>query len=138
MTVLMVPGVAYARANAGRWVVDCPRQFCGSALKLNPGDGFRCWECGTSADVVWPADSAAIEQALMLRPNPGNRNWVPGESVLDLLLENLRHGIALVTSPELGASASPFVLDVGSDGQPSVRLLDQPALIDSTLTPIGG
>lgn len=137
MTVLMVPGVGYARVNASRWIVDCPNRFCGSAAQLRPGDGFFCAECGTAADVVWPASTDAIEAALMLRPHWKNRNWEPGETVLDLLLENIRHGIPIVTHPELGASASRFVLEVAEDGTHGVRLLEQSALIDSAPLPIG-
>jgi hypothetical protein len=51
--------------------------------------------CGEEADVVWPADPAAIEMLLMMRPVPRTRNWLPGESLEDLLGENLAHGIEL-------------------------------------------
>lgn len=43
--------------------------------------------------VVLPADREAIEAALLPRPDITTRNWLPGESVADLLAENAEHGI---------------------------------------------
>jgi len=43
--------------------------------------------------VEFPEDRATIEAILLLRPNPANRNWLPGETLADLVLENVVHGI---------------------------------------------
>lgn len=83
---------AWARVNWGRWVVDCP--VCPDALMMGPGTRlFQCWECGAEADVVWPVNTAGIDRMLALRPMPNTRNWQPGETLHDLAVENLLHGI---------------------------------------------
>ena len=55
---------------------------------------FRCWECDAESPIGWPAEETvyAIERILMMRPHPKNRNWVPGESLHDLMFENGQHG----------------------------------------------
>lgn len=95
---LPVPaGVAYAEANRERWVVRCPNPHCDNALALpRYHPTFTCWgpeSCGVSADVVWPPNVEDIERVLMMRPARRNRNWLPGEDLLDLVRENLEHGI---------------------------------------------
>lgn len=89
-----VPGVAYARIHCGRWVVLCGRPWCASALTLTPGTpGMACWDCGWEGRIVWPPDPEGIEAILTMRPNVLNRGWEPGETVQDLLTENIAHGI---------------------------------------------
>jgi hypothetical protein len=136
MTLPALAGIAYAEANWGRWIVRCPARGCYSARQLNPGEGFRCDDCGHLADVIWPADTALIEHLLILRPDVTTRNWVSGETTDDLWLENIRHGVPLVAHPELGASASRLVLDTAG-GQVRLRLLDEPLVIDSHPVAIG-
>jgi hypothetical protein len=133
MTATLVElGVAYARANWGRWVADCSRPFCLNAHKVAPGvGGMICDECGHATEIRWPADTALIEELLLARPEPHTRNWHPGETALDLMFENVAHGIAHSTTPELGAAASRLVLDTAGDGDPVVRLLDEPLVIDA-------
>lgn len=75
----------------------CP--FCAGAQVIEPGEPFCCVDCvmsgneGYSMDVVYPEERAEIERILMLRPNPLNRNWLPHETIADLIAENLEHGI---------------------------------------------
>lgn len=89
-----VAGVARAYANWGRWVADCPHPYCDSALGVALGEAvFRCRECDTAADLVWPANVWDIATVLAMRPHPKTRNWVPGETLEDLVLENLAHGV---------------------------------------------
>lgn len=91
--------VAYAEVNHGRWIVPCPFPGCGSA-QLAPRDDprFCCGEClnaavgGAWVAVEWPADAAAIEAVLELRPTPA-ASWSPTETVADLVAENAAHGI---------------------------------------------
>lgn len=85
------------RVNHGRWVVDCP--VCLSAQLASFTDPrFLCVTCGNvNVDgkwfrLAWPANAAAIEAALVIRPTE-NRNWSPGETVADLRRENTEHGI---------------------------------------------
>lgn len=92
MNLLVKRGVVYARANWGRWLVDCPS--CPSALGLPPGTPvYSCWDCDAVAEIVWPANPRDIERLLLMRPDPMNRNWEPGESLQDLYLENVDHGV---------------------------------------------
>lgn len=90
----------------GRWVARCPRPDCHNAEQFGPcGDGtpgglsgtsFWCRPgyggCGLRAAVGWPADLEGIEFMTRSRPVAA-RNWLPGETVHDLLRENLEHGL---------------------------------------------
>lgn len=141
MTLPSIPGVAYGYANYGRWVVSCPTPYCRDALTLPPGSGFLCPACSVRADVVWPNPQTVelIEHILLMRPDVATRNWLPGETPVDLLAENLAHGLSPVVHPEVGASASRLVLDASGDGLIRVHLLDEVAVIDSAdLLAIGG
>lgn len=98
MTDLALPGVVYARANWGRWIGDCPAPSCASALTLPTAgwqiDPFQCWDCGYVAEqIIWPPDVPAIEALLSMRPDERNRNWEPGETLVELMLENAAHGV---------------------------------------------
>ncbi len=92
MTVLVShrPIVA-ARVYAGQWIIDCP--MCCGAQVVALGD--RCVDCDTRLDVIWPSDEMrhGIERVLGLRPVTHTRNWTPGESLHDLLAENVEHRI---------------------------------------------
>lgn len=91
---VVLPHVAYAEANWSRWIVKCPSPYCRSALQLPRNyPEFGCWDCGTRAPVVWPTKLREIEKILSMRPDPITRNWVPGESLFDLIAENLAHGV---------------------------------------------
>lgn len=95
MTDLALPGVAYAEANCGRWIARCPRPYCTNALALEREQaGFVCeggLACGMAAPLEWPADPDAIEAILLQRPVPTTRNWLPGETLQQLLEENAVH-----------------------------------------------
>lgn len=110
---LVQGGLAFARINWSRIVVDCPRTWCTSALTLPPGtDVFRCWDCHWSAPIVWPANLPDIVSVLSLRPDPKTRNWQPGETVMDLVLENIEHGILPdLAELERANAAGPLILE---------------------------
>jgi hypothetical protein len=97
VTDLALTGVAYAEANWGRWLARCPRPLCTNALVLEVGEPmFVCaglGGCGITAELIWPADPQAIEALLAMRPVSRTQNWVPGESLEDLVAENLAHDI---------------------------------------------
>jgi hypothetical protein len=93
---LALTGVAYAEANWGRWIARCIRPYCTNAVGLMPGQQLFICEggpdaCGQTADVMWPADPDAIETVLAMRPVRRTQNWLPGETVEDLLAENAAH-----------------------------------------------
>ncbi len=83
--------------NHGRWVVDCP-DCNGAQLACRTDRRFMCDECGNITigglwrPVDWPADIAAIEAVLQVRPL-ANQNWAPGETVQDLAADNNLRGI---------------------------------------------
>jgi hypothetical protein len=87
---------AAARVYWGDWIADCPAG-CGNAEFVLPGKPFFCTPeqggCGISVHVDWPEDAPMIEELLNRRPLKRNRNWFPGESVGELAIENLNHGI---------------------------------------------
>ncbi len=97
MTDLAIPGLAYAEANWGRWVAKCPRPYCHNAMQINRWEPiFLCGGaggCGWSTNLIWPADPEAIETLLLMRPDVTNRNWLPGETVQQLLTENAIHDV---------------------------------------------
>ena len=109
MTELVLLTGAGVRMNWSRWVVDCA--WCTSGLipgvhlfdaggrkvrhSLEWGDrSMVCWDCGgVTEGIEWPPDPLAIELILSMRPEEKTRNWFPGETLNDLLQENVAHGI---------------------------------------------
>lgn len=87
-----------AVVNHGRWIVRCP--YCPSAeFASRTCHLFLCCECANQNNgwlqVRWPNDAALIEQTLLARPGRHNQHWEPGETVADLLAENVRYlGVA--------------------------------------------
>jgi hypothetical protein len=80
--------------NQGRWMASCPFG-CGEAQVTSETD--HRWYCTTCSNfggggkwvpTIWPDNQADIETALVVRP-PVFQNWVPGETVEQLLAENL-------------------------------------------------
>lgn len=97
MDDLAIPGIAYAEANWGRWIVRCPAPYCTNAIQVGRWEPvFRCLgagACGWSTELIWPADPEGIETLLMMRPDMTTRNWLPGETLQQLLVENTQHGV---------------------------------------------
>ena len=90
---------AIARANAGRWIADCPQSGCDGAMYVNFDDPrFFCCECrnagfgGVPVKIALPKDREAIEAVLLERPVPATRNWTPGETIGQLEAENANGG----------------------------------------------
>lgn len=139
MTALIRSGsyVVEAYANWSRWVARCG--LCPSAEQLRPRGPylrapdvalpphFECIECGTVTEVIWPAERfvAAVERILMMRPDPSTRNWLPGETLPDLLFENGAHGIFdLLDVTGIPPGQSLFSVDDGG-----IRIDRLPALV---------
>lgn len=106
-----------ARAYCGMWIADCER--CRNAERL---DRFQpavmCTYCGMHIEIVWPAENLvhSIERLLLMRPLPYTQNWMPGETVADLMRENAEHGV--FNPAEVLAEGNPGVnlLSVDDDG----------------------
>lgn len=93
-----------ARVNHGLWIASCE---CGARGAPSPGCvvwlsiplGW-CVRCGNQATgrgwrpiALPPPDMREeIERLLELRAEVGDRNWSPGESIEDLIREQLEHG----------------------------------------------
>lgn len=97
MTTLAIPGLAYAEANWGRWVARCPAGLCTNAVQLERWQQrFECagpGSCSWTSPLTWPADPESIEVLLAMRPDAHTRNWLPGETLQDLLQENALHNV---------------------------------------------
>lgn len=124
MTELMVHiDAVHARANWGRWIADCLTPHCTNAWMVRVGDDhWDCFTCGYTNQVLWPPDPAAVEYLLSMRPDPKTRNWEHGETLTDLLRDNVVHGDLPpeTAGVELVAPASITLLDevdgVATDG----------------------
>lgn len=86
-TVVETDTPSYAEINNGRWTAECP---CGASVATDPAWGVAgCFGCGIwQTTIVFPADSAAIEKVLELRPDARNQNWRVEESIEVLQAEN--------------------------------------------------
>jgi hypothetical protein len=99
-------GQALAYVSHGRWVADCPS--CASAQEVDPADPqFWCPMCQLPSwrTLLVPGkrELARIEAALLARPNPENRNWMPPETVEHLEAETSAGGPVhnLIVTPKL-------------------------------------
>jgi hypothetical protein len=112
MNLLVRRGTTNARVAWSRWVGDCT--VCPSALWLSTlQPEFTCWDCGQQIEVVWPSPSliAGVERLLSMRPDPTTRSWYPGETLNDLLLENMQYGVI----PGFETAPSGLLLQVVDD-----------------------
>ena len=89
----------YAEIDHANWRVVC--DTCREAMVINYGELYFCPNClnaaygGKARLVMFPnqSDRIRIEELLSKRPNPNNRNWLPYETVENLIKENELHGI---------------------------------------------
>lgn len=94
-----VAGTIPAEIIRSNWVVQCP--VCRGVVFAPEDDVFFCPDCmmafndGRAMWIAFPEERAEIERLLLLRPNPNNRNWLFGETVEQLVAENLEHGIGV-------------------------------------------
>jgi hypothetical protein len=91
-----------ARVNTGRWIALCPAARCAGAEYVSfDRASFFCCECRNEEAghvplaVTLPDEEtrAAIEAALLARPDPETRNWTT-ETVEELLAENELEGVS--------------------------------------------
>lgn len=81
--------------SGGMWQIHCATVGCGNRPSASPLWRLAlCFECGAIYEgLVFPPNVRGIERALLARPIPANRNWLPHETVDDLQRENRAHGI---------------------------------------------
>jgi hypothetical protein len=134
-------GAVSAYINHGRWVADCGYEHCRNALQLEYGDpGFLCLGsggCGRAFDVVWPSPEMArtIVGILVHRPAVYTRNWLPGETLTELMIENITHGVEHCSTPEVGAASSRLVIESTEDTAMRIVIHDSPIVIDAAERP---
>jgi hypothetical protein len=82
-----------AFVNWGDWKVRCPR--CPNADLARVSQPFACETCGLVCDIEWPSEEMryGIGRLLLMRPDPSKQNWLPGETLTDLMAENAAHNI---------------------------------------------
>ncbi len=111
--------VAVVECNHGAWIAKCPRPGCFNAEHMGrhpvsghvgglTGASFECTRgrcvccpppgvfqdgCGLRCAASWPPNVDDISALLALRPVVADRNWLPGQTVHDLLAENLERGV---------------------------------------------
>lgn len=142
--VVLTADPLVARINNGMWIASCS---CGAPpARGAPTPGMIvfldrplgwCVRCGNQAwgggwrRVVAPPvrERAAIESVLLCRPNVGDRNWEPGETIADLVAQNAEHGdpypehfaeaaIGPLHGPHWREFAAPFSGHARAEGGP--------------------
>ena len=90
------PAIAFVVHN--RWIARCE---CGGAEVVDYAQArFFCLSCfnvmhgGHTRPVEFPPNWTEIEDRLITRPDPVNRNWSPTESLPKLEAENAAIGVA--------------------------------------------
>ena len=84
--------------DAGVWHAQCLR-CSGFSVPRRDSALHLCLGCWHGGDIrwrvaSWSTDTVEIEKLLLLRPNPGNRNWRGGETLVDIRQENIAHGLS--------------------------------------------
>lgn len=126
-------GVVHGFVNWGRWVARCGLCPAPAPATLQFGDrSFTCVECGTITSIIWPSEEmrAGIVRLLKMRPTAINRNWLPGETLIELVKENAAHGL-YDNLAERGVEANPgdTLLVIDAD---RIRTDNLPALAPAT------
>lgn len=135
LTIIDEPARPYC--EGGIWIAQCPQSWCVGADHYGPGphtgrigglceDRFTCPRCTNVVGVIWPDNVDDIMHVLMRRPMPETRNWLPGETVQDLIVENAIHGIGVQQLAKTGVQLT------------GDRFTDRTALAGRTLHAIGG
>jgi hypothetical protein len=102
---------SFAFVNQGRWITSCPQPRCPgtSFVWINGPYQFLCNVCANLGircrwrPVIVPNDWRDIERVLFERYVPVERNWTPGETLDDLLAQNLVLGYPI--PPEMADRA---------------------------------
>lgn len=146
-------GVAIVHMSAGWWVAICGRLGCmhaewfglarnGAGVGGLTAEYMACPECGWTGPARWPAEDlrVGVEALLALRPVRATRNWLPGESLHDLLVENAEHGIGVpVVEPDRAGVLLEIRGDAVTHGLAALRAgAGRPELTEPGRLAIGG
>lgn len=89
------PEPIHAEVWGGRWVASC--FWCKTVLLTRPQWGMAyCAECGAryrEGMVIFPDKHEEIERILCQRIIRETQGWLRGETVADLVSENIAHGV---------------------------------------------
>lgn len=89
-------GTVRAHIHRDSWVVDCPH--CLGAMIVDDKEPiFWCVDCHNAGNDGFPykvdfPHQAEVEALMAMRKNPQTRNWYPGETIVDLIEEQIEHG----------------------------------------------
>jgi len=92
-----VRGIVAAEIHRSAWVVSCP--FCRNAQVAEFGEPFFCVDCVMQGNgfkamgIIFPENIDKIERILLKRPDPNTRNWLLGETIEQLIAENIDHEV---------------------------------------------
>ena len=84
----------YAHISQSRWIACC--DYCNGAGAVNLGGYFFCTTClnfknnNRSRPIVFPENYKDIETELMRRKFPKDRDWLIGEPIENLIIENIK------------------------------------------------
>lgn len=80
--------------SRNRWYLHCPH--CRGGVSCGPAWPIACcFECGAVFDHVWfPENWKEIEAVLLARPALDNRHWLLGETLEQLIEQNVSRGLA--------------------------------------------
>lgn len=84
------PYVAALKVSDSCWQLVCE---CGNCPSYDPEWALAaCFTCGAVYRQPPPEDWREIQRILTLRPRLNNRHMLPGQTLADLVAENLEHG----------------------------------------------
>jgi len=90
-----IDGQVLAYLNEGLWSARCPEEICyGEVAVTTQYPWMYCTDCGAGwFSVIFPGNKLEIEAELMKRNKGRNSlphaNWVPGESIDDLIAQRI-------------------------------------------------
>ena len=91
-------GKVQAYIHNDAWVAYCPDITCTGIIIVDEEDPVMfCVDCHNALNNKHPysiefKNKNEVEHLMSLRKNPRTRNWLPGETIEDLMLEQERHG----------------------------------------------
>ena len=90
-----------------QWQLVCE---CGGVALYDPEWALgACFSCGAIYRQEPPSNWRALERVLTCRPSLSTRHILPGQTLADLVAENIQHGDRVSTIDEEGAVATRHI-----------------------------